>query len=117
MVVDEQGHALSNTSVVAVSNLYNAVMSDGEGRFNIEFVVLCETLDQLEIISVTPIPATNGSSRKAEVRVGGYAVRVEELLNAKPVTRPAGACRVVEGNHPGFEFRNTVSADRTGESI
>ena len=64
--------------------------------FGIKAVMLGQRVDQLEIISVTPVPAADGAGSQAQFRVQHHFARIEELRDAESVTGRAGPHRRVE---------------------
>ncbi len=81
-----------------------------------EAVVLGHRLQLVEVVDAAPVPAFDHAFRQGQLRVADQLFRVEELLHPQAVAGGAGAGRVVEREHPRFEFGDGVAADRTGEA-
>ena len=84
-------------------------------RFNVEFVVLRQRLQHLEVVEVTLIPAANRTARERQLGVLDHAIRIEILLHAQTVTGRARARRVVEREQARFQLAHAVAANRAGE--
>ena len=86
----------------------------GPGSIDVEVVVQRQTLQQLEIVFVMPVPAAHRAAGKGKMRVRNDALRVKEILQAEAVAAGAGARRVVKGKQPRLEIRHRKAAFRTG---
>src|SRR5690606_34298995 len=62
-------------------------------RVHVEAVVLCQGVDELEVVRVAAVPAAHGPAGQAQVRMGDDAVRIEELRHAQTVAGGTGADR------------------------
>ena len=84
-------------------------------RFDVEFIVLRQRLQHLEVVEVAAIPAADGAARQRQLRILHHAVGIEILLNAEAVAGRAGARRVVEGEQARLQLAHAIAADRAGE--
>src|SRR5690606_32301905 len=81
---------------------------------NVEPKVLCHSSQMLTPVTVQVIPVkSNSPIRKTKFFIRNNKVRVKFHLEAEPVTGFTGSKRTVEGEHPGLEFFESHSADRT----
>ncbi len=83
-------------------------------RLDVEIVVPRQRLDELEIVRVSPVPATDRAAGERQIRMHHHALRIEELLDAQAVAGRARAGRIVERKQFGLERRHAVTADRAG---
>ena len=63
---------------------------------DVETVVCRKRGQQMKVIDVAPIPATDCTCRKARLRVCDYALLVKILSHTQTITAIAGACWVVK---------------------
>ena len=84
-------------------------------RFDVEFIVLRQRLQHLEVVEVAAIPAADGAARQRQLRILHHAVGIEILLNTEAVAGRAGARRVVEGEQARLQLAHAIAADRAGE--
>ena len=88
-----------------------------ERRFDVEFRVPRERLDQLKIVGIAPVPAAHRAAGERQMRVGDHFLGVEKLLGAEPVAARAGADRAVEREQARLELGQRIIADRAGEFV
>ena len=67
-----------------------------ERRIEIEFVVIGQPLNELEVISVAAVPATDGAARQTQLGMVNDPGGIEEGAHAQTVAGPTGAGRIVE---------------------
>jgi hypothetical protein len=84
------------------------------GQVDVEFVVLRQRGDHLEVVGVAAVPAAHRAGRQRQLRMADHARRIEELGHAQAVAARAGAHRRIEREQPRFQFRQRVVADRAG---
>ena len=87
----------------------------GERCFRIEVVMPRQRLDHLEVVGIATIPAAHRPAGEAQFGVADDAFGIEELLVPKAVAGRTRSVRIVEREHPRFQFRKAVVADRAGE--
>src|SRR5262249_60206911 len=76
------------------------------GCLDVEGIVPGERLDELEVVLVTPVPATHRATGEREVRMQDDAQRVEELLHTEAVAAWAGSPGIVKGEQLRLERRH-----------
>ncbi|MGY3264573.1 hypothetical protein ACVWZN_000646 [Lysobacter sp. HA35] len=84
-------------------------------HIDVEVVMPCQRLHELEVVRIATIPAAHGTGRQRQVGMHDDARRVEELAHAESVAGRAGAHRRVEREQARLEFRQRVIADRAAE--
>ena len=72
------------------------------GFINIKTVVLGERGQEMKIINVAAIPATDCACCEACFRVGDHTRLVKKLVHAQAIATFTGACGVVEREKLGF---------------
>ena len=87
-----------------------------ERRVHVELVVAREGLQQVEVVDVAAVPATDGAVRDARRRVADDEGGVEELLDPEPVAFLARPHRVVEGEQARLQLADAVAALGAGEA-
>jgi len=97
-------------------DLANRSRQPGKRYFGIEAVMPSQRLDQLEIVSVAAIPASDRTAGQAQFRVADNTLWIEELLAPETITGRTGAAGIVERKHPRLQFRQAVVANRAGEA-
>ena len=88
-----------------------------ERRFDVEFHVPRQRLNQLEVIGIAPVPAAHRAAGKRQMRVCNHLAGVEELLRAESVAARAGADRAVERKQTRLELGERIIADRAGKLV
>ena len=87
----------------------------GKGFVDVEAHVLGQTLEQLKIELVAPVPALDGARRQRQLRKGHDALRVEEADRAQAIAARTRAQRTVEREEARLQLRQCVVADGTRE--
>ncbi len=65
-------------------------------QIDIEVVMARQGLDDLEIVSVAPVPAAHRATGQADLGVAHHPVRIEELADTQAVALGTGAVRIIE---------------------
>ena len=96
-------------------HLLDAIGELVERLFQLESVVLGETLQHLKIELVTAVPAPDRPGRKRQLRKCDDTLGVEETDRAEAVAARASPHRIVEREQARLELLQRVAADRAGE--
>ncbi len=65
-------------------------------RIDIESVMLCQRLDDLEIVCVAAIPSADRTAGQADMRAAHDPARIKKLAHTEAITLRTGAIRIVE---------------------
>ena len=88
-----------------------------ERRFDVEFGVAGERLDQLKIIGIAPVPPSHGTAGERQVWIRDHFLGIEKFLGAEAVAARTGTDRAVEREQAGFELGQRIIANRAGEFV